>query len=191
MSSESVIEVRGLSKAYQIYASPRDRLRQLMAFGGRKHYREHVALQDLSFAIGRGETLGVIGRNGAGKSTLLQLICGTLAPSTGSIEVRGRVAALLELTEQSPLPGAFRVIAAQLKPDHATIARFVERHQDALAGVFGEVLDGRNAHLADGVRRALGREARDFGDYVRHTAAAGAWDPEGAKGLSPEGGLSP
>lgn len=97
MSSEPVIEVRGLSKAYQVYASPRDRLRQLVAFGGRKYYREHIALNELSFVIERGETLGVIGRNGAGKSTLLQLICGTLAPTAGSINVRGRVAALLEL----------------------------------------------------------------------------------------------
>ena len=97
MSSKPIIEVRGLSKAYQIYASPRDRLRQLVAFGGRKHYREYVALNQLSFAIPRGESLGVIGRNGAGKSTLLQLICGTLNPSGGDIVVHGRIAALLEL----------------------------------------------------------------------------------------------
>lgn len=97
MSSDAVIEVRGLSKAYQIYASPRDMLRQLFARRGRKHYTEHVALQGLTFSVARGETLGVIGRNGAGKSTLLQMICGTLAPSAGSIQVRGRVAALLEL----------------------------------------------------------------------------------------------
>lgn len=97
MSSETVIEVRGLGKAYQIYESPRDRLRQLFAWGGRKHYREYLALQGLSFQLRRGETLGVIGRNGAGKSTLLQMICGTLSPTAGSINVHGRVAALLEL----------------------------------------------------------------------------------------------
>ncbi|AEG91955.1 ABC transporter ATP-binding protein [Ramlibacter tataouinensis] len=97
MSSEPIIEVQGLAKAYQIYNSPRDRLRQLVALGGRKHYREYLALNGLSFAVTRGETLGVIGRNGAGKSTLLQLICGTLSPTAGSIAVRGRVAALLEL----------------------------------------------------------------------------------------------
>lgn len=97
MPSEPIIEVCGLSKAYQIYDSPRDRLRQLLALRGRRYYREYIALRDVSFAIARGETLGVIGRNGAGKSTLLQLICGTLTPSAGTIAVRGRVAALLEL----------------------------------------------------------------------------------------------
>lgn len=97
MSSEPIIEVEGLSKIYQIYESPKDRLRQLWARGETKHYREFVALRDLSFKIDRGQTVGVIGRNGSGKSTLLQMICGTLTPTAGHIQVRGRVAALLEL----------------------------------------------------------------------------------------------
>ncbi len=97
MSSDPVIEVRGLSKVYQVYDSPRQRLRQLMSFGGRRYYREFAALRNLSFTVRRGDTLGVIGRNGSGKSTLLQLICGTLTPSDGSVKVNGRIAALLEL----------------------------------------------------------------------------------------------
>jgi lipopolysaccharide transport system ATP-binding protein len=97
MSSDPIIEVHGLTKAYQIYDSPRDRLRQMVQIGRRKHYREYLALHELSFTIAKGETLGVIGRNGAGKSTLLQLICGTLGATAGRITVHGRVAALLEL----------------------------------------------------------------------------------------------
>ncbi|MDM7936958.1 MAG: ABC transporter ATP-binding protein [Cyanobium sp. CZS 48M] len=91
------VEVRSLSKCYRIYPHPRHRL--LQAFWGerRRYYREFWALQSLSFQLGRGQTLGIVGRNGSGKSTLLQLICGTLTPSSGAVSVHGRVGALLEL----------------------------------------------------------------------------------------------
>jgi lipopolysaccharide transport system ATP-binding protein len=97
MVSEIVIRSRNLGKCYQIYQRPQDRLKQLLWRGHRKFYQQFWALQDISFEIKRGETVGVIGRNGSGKSTLLQLIAGTLTPSTGDVEVQGRVAALLEL----------------------------------------------------------------------------------------------
>ncbi len=97
MSSEFAIEVEGLSKCYQIYAHPRDRLLQMLVHSRRQFYREFWALRDVSLAVGRGETVGIIGRNGSGKSTLLQLICGTLNPSGGTIRTGGRIAALLEL----------------------------------------------------------------------------------------------
>jgi len=91
------IQAKGLGKAYHSASSPGQRLRS--ALFGRKAYGENAfwALRDLSLEIPRGEVLGVIGRNGAGKSTLLQLLCGTIAPTTGSVSVNGRVAALLEL----------------------------------------------------------------------------------------------
>ena len=94
---EAVISVRGLGKRYEIYAQPRDRLLQSLFRGRRQFFQEFWALADISFEVARGETVGIIGRNGSGKSTLLQLIAGTLTPTTGAVEVRGRVAALLEL----------------------------------------------------------------------------------------------
>ena len=97
MSSELAIRVHNLSKHYHIYDHPRDRLLQMLWRGKKQFYRNFHALEDVSFEIAKGETVGIIGRNGAGKSTLLQLICGTLTPSHGQIEVNGRVAALLEL----------------------------------------------------------------------------------------------
>ena len=97
MSSEAVIRVEGLGKTYQIYEKPVDRLLQMFFQGRKSFHKEFHALEDVSFDVKRGETVGIIGRNGSGKSTLLQLICGTLNPTSGSSEVKGRVAALLEL----------------------------------------------------------------------------------------------
>jgi lipopolysaccharide transport system ATP-binding protein len=97
MSSELAIRAVGLSKCYTRYERPSDRLRQMFSFGGRCFYREYWALREATFDIGHGEVIGVVGRNGAGKSTLLQLVCGTLTPTAGELEVRGRIAALLEL----------------------------------------------------------------------------------------------
>jgi len=97
MSDEIVLKVTNLSKCFHIYDNPHDRLKQTLLLGTKKYYREFWALNDINFELKRGEALGIIGRNGSGKSTLLQLICQTLAPTTGTIEVKGRIAALLEL----------------------------------------------------------------------------------------------
>lgn len=96
MSSELVIGAHGLGKAYNIYRRPEDRLKQ-MFFRGRRYYEEYWALRNVSLDVRRGETLGIVGRNGSGKSTFLQIACGTLEPTCGDIETRGRIAALLEL----------------------------------------------------------------------------------------------
>ncbi|MFK3846259.1 ABC transporter ATP-binding protein [Stenotrophomonas sp. NPDC078853] len=98
MSSENAIEVSNLSKCYQIYDTPRDRLMQMLFGGGNKRfYREFWSLREISFSIPKGKVYGILGKNGAGKSTLLQIICGTLAATTGEARVAGRVSALLEL----------------------------------------------------------------------------------------------
>ncbi len=105
MCSDIAIKVDNLSKCYQIYGQPRDRLKQallprllkLAGKPGRQYFREFWALRNVSFEVKKGQTVGIIGRNGSGKSTLLQMICGTLNPTSGSIETHGRIAALLEL----------------------------------------------------------------------------------------------
>ncbi|MBD9633119.1 ABC transporter ATP-binding protein [Pseudomonas sp. PDM19] len=97
MSAENAITISNISKCYNIYDSPKDRLKQMLLRGDRKLYREFWALRDISFEVPRGETVGIVGRNGSGKSTLLQIIAGTLTPSSGSVITNGRIAALLEL----------------------------------------------------------------------------------------------
>lgn len=97
MYSDVVVCVQAVTKRYRIFAQPTDRIKQALCFGKKQFHTEFTALQNISFDIRRGEALGIIGRNGAGKSTLLQLLCGVLKPTTGKIQVRGRVCALLEL----------------------------------------------------------------------------------------------
>jgi lipopolysaccharide transport system ATP-binding protein len=105
MSSDIAIKVENLSKRYQIYDQPRDRLKQfvlprmrrMVGAASAQYFHEFWALRDVSFEVKRGETVGIIGRNGSGKSTLLQMICGTLNPTHGNLETKGRIAALLEL----------------------------------------------------------------------------------------------
>lgn len=104
-SDQSVISVRNVSKCFYTYDKPRDRLKQAIVprfqrWAGDQvttYGKEFWALRDISFEVKKGETVGVVGRNGSGKSTLLQIICGTLTPTMGEIETRGRIAALLEL----------------------------------------------------------------------------------------------
>ena len=97
MKNNIAIRLEGVGKCFQIYEQPHHRLLQGLFRGRKQFFKEFWALQDVSFEVNRGEAVGVIGRNGAGKSTLLQMICGTLSPTSGSIEVDGIVAALLEL----------------------------------------------------------------------------------------------
>lgn len=97
MSSEIAISVNDVSKRYEMYAQPRDRLLQFLTLGRRQYFKEFWALRNVSFTVQKGETIGILGRNGSGKSTLLQIIAGTLAPSLGAVKTNGVLAALLEL----------------------------------------------------------------------------------------------
>jgi len=106
MSSDEVaISVRNVSKHYLMFDRPEHRLKQMIVprlqraagLPPAKYFRNFAALEDVSFEVKRGETVGIVGRNGSGKSTMLQVVCGTLNPTHGSVTVNGRIAALLEL----------------------------------------------------------------------------------------------
>jgi ABC-type polysaccharide/polyol phosphate transport system ATPase subunit len=91
------VQFESVSKAYSIYDSPGDRLKELLTFGRLKRHREFWALRDISFDVRKGETFCIIGENGSGKSTLLQIVAGILRATEGRADVQGRVSALLEL----------------------------------------------------------------------------------------------
>jgi lipopolysaccharide transport system ATP-binding protein len=95
--SAPAVEFSRVSKSYPIYAAPGDRLKELATLHRRSYHKHYWALQDVSFEVSPGETFCIIGENGCGKSTLLQICAGILQPSSGTVNVQGRVAALLEL----------------------------------------------------------------------------------------------
>ncbi len=95
--SETAILVNHVDKMYKLYDKPMDRLKESLGLTRKKKYKEHYALRNVSFVVNRGETVGIIGTNGAGKSTILKIITGVLNPSGGTVQVNGRISALLEL----------------------------------------------------------------------------------------------
>ncbi|SFV55726.1 ABC transporter [hydrothermal vent metagenome] len=93
---KNVLKVSNLSKTYRNYGSEWKRILSWFGFGF-KPIEEHTVLHDVSFEIPRGEAIGIVGHNGAGKSTLLKIITGTLRSSSGTVELNGRISAILEL----------------------------------------------------------------------------------------------
>ncbi len=91
------IKVDNVSKIYRLYDKPSDRLKDALGFSKKKRHKEHYALNNVSFDVRKGESVGIIGTNGSGKSTILKIITGVLNPTAGEVTVDGRISALLEL----------------------------------------------------------------------------------------------
>lgn len=176
LESDVAIRVSGLTKCFQLYDSPGHLLKQLLMgrlarLLGRtppQYFREFWALKGLDFTVRRGETVGIVGRNGAGKSTLLQILCGTLSPTGGQVELRGRVAALLEL-------------GAGFNPDFS--GRENVYLNGAILGISREEIDRRFPEIEAfaGIGEFIDRPVKSYssGMYVRLAFAVSACvDPD-------------
>ena len=95
--AEKIISVDQVSKVYRLYDKPIDRLLESISLRKKSYHKDFYALRDISFSVGRGEAVGIIGTNGSGKSTMLKIITGVLSATTGKVESRGSICALLEL----------------------------------------------------------------------------------------------
>ena len=91
------IRVEDVCKVYKLYDKPSDRLKDALGLVRKNRFKEHHALNHVSFEVKKGETIGIIGTNGSGKSTILKIITGVLSPTSGEVEIDGRISALLEL----------------------------------------------------------------------------------------------
>lgn len=94
---EYAIQVQDVSKVYRLYDKPIDRLKESLSLSHKNYHKDFFALNGISFQVKKGETVGIIGTNGSGKSTILKIITGVLTPTSGQVEVKGVISALLEL----------------------------------------------------------------------------------------------
>ena len=97
MENNIAIEVSHVKKMYRLYNRGSDRLKESLGLTRKRLSKDHMALNDVSFTVKQGETVGIIGTNGSGKSTILKIITGVLYPTEGELKVNGRISALLEL----------------------------------------------------------------------------------------------
>lgn len=95
--TQNAITVKDVTKIYKLYEKPIDRLKESLSLTHKEYHRKFYALNNISFEVKKGETVGIIGTNGSGKSTILKIITGVLTPTTGEVVVDGTISALLEL----------------------------------------------------------------------------------------------
>lgn len=86
---EYAIQVQDVSKVYQLYDKPIDRLKESLSLSHKSYHKDFFALNQISFQVKKGETVGIIGTNGSGKSTILKIITGVLTPTSGEVKVSG------------------------------------------------------------------------------------------------------
>ena len=94
---ECAIAVNDVTKIYRLYDKPIDRLKESLSLTHKSYHKDFFALNTISFTVEKGQTVGIIGTNGSGKSTILKIITGVLTPTSGQVEVKGKISALLEL----------------------------------------------------------------------------------------------
>ena len=136
------IKVQNVSKIYRLYAKPIDRLKEAVNIFHKSYHSSFYAVKDISFQVGKGETVGIVGTNGSGKSTILKIITGVLRPSEGSVTVNGRVSALLEL-------------GAGFDPDYTGIENIYMN--GSILGFTRDEMDGKMQEILD---------FADIGDFV-------------------------
>jgi wzt len=97
MKSDCMVKLNNVNKIFKLYKNSKDRFKEALSVNKKKYHEEFYALKDINLEIKKGEVIGFLGKNGAGKSTLLKIITGVLTPTSGSVEVNGKISALLEL----------------------------------------------------------------------------------------------
>ncbi len=140
---ENAIEIRYLTKIYKLYKQPVDRLKESFSIFRKQYHHKFYALDNLSFDIRKGETIGIVGKNGAGKSTLLKILTGVLTQTSGSIKINGMVSALLELGAgfNPELSGIENVFFSGMMFGHSR-EKMTERLDDILSFAdIGEYID--------------------------------------------------
>ena len=164
--SEVVIKAENLSKAYKIYEKDIDRVKEALNPFHKRYSKDFYALNDVTLTIKQGETVGIVGKNGAGKSTLLKIITGVLTPSSGNLEVKGRIASLLEL-------------GAGFNPEMSGIENIYMN--GTIMGYSKEDMDERLRNIIDFALQVCGEgfyEGRVNGDGITFDLSETCEDPE-------------
>lgn len=156
--NDIIVKAEHISKTYRLYDKPFDRVLEVFSITGKAKHKNFQALKNVSLELKRGETVGIIGRNGHGKSTLLKIIAGVIQPTSGTVEKRGRIAAILEVTSGlKPELTGLENIYLNLKINGFTHKLLEEKAQEVIQ--FAELKDHINQPVktySSGMKSRLG-----------------------------------